>query len=242
MLTSILLAAAFWPSAVTEYCQTSERTIMLGVAKSSSGKFLYCEEVEQKSQHSLTIKYINNGEIFAEKTVSYIDNPATPSIHQNDFRFGEIRKADIDPPNIKLLYQASSQKKNEEITVPLTEIDVVDAGFDYFIRQHWDELQSGKTVSVNFASIPHQKVLPLRVKSQAPTKCASKNEPAVANFCFLVEVDNSVLRLILGNIKLTYDQQHRLVTFNGVVNIEDEKQSAQSAKINYYYQSDYLEQ
>lgn len=241
MLASLLLTAAVWPLNVTRYCQPSDKTIMTGVAQSPSGNFLYCEQVEQPTEHSLIVNYIRNGEIFAEKKLSYTINPEIPSVQQKDFRSGELRKADLTGQSVELQYQPNTRKKNSHTSIPLEEVDVIDAGFDNFVRNHWSELQTGKTLPVNFASMSHLKVLPLRISAQTPTKRTGETDASNESFCFLVEIDNALLRLLLGNIKLTYDQQHRLINFNGVVNIEDDKESTQTAIISYYYQMDYLE-
>jgi hypothetical protein len=241
MLANLLLTAVVWPLSVTQYCQPSDKTFMTGVAQSPTGNFLYCEQVEQTSEHSLRVSYLRDNKAFAEKIIGYVSNPETPSIQQKDFRSGELRQAKVTEQTIDLQYQPSAHKKNVSLSIPLKDVDVIDAGFDNFVRNNWKQLQAGKTLPVNFASMPHLKVLPLRITSQPSVKCASKTESLNESFCFLVEIDNAVLRLLLGNIKLTYDQQHRLVTFNGVVNIEDEKESTQTAKISYYYQIDYLE-
>lgn len=239
MLTSFILAATLWPSTVTQQCKPSEHNIVVGIAQSPPGEFLYCEHIEQPSNQLFVVSYFYNGNIFAEKKINYHGNAATPSIEQRDFRSGELRQAHIYQQTLRLQYQANTHKKMENADISLTEVDVIDAGFDFFIRQHWDELQSGKVLHVNFASMPHLKVLPLRISKQTSEKCATETAPTNQSFCYFVEIDNSLLRLVLGNIKLTYDQHHRLATFKGVVNIEDNKGSTQTAKITYYYQSDY---
>lgn len=239
MLASLLLTAAVWPISVIQYCQPSIATIMIGVAQTPSGIFLYCEQVEQPTEHSLVVKYIRDGKTFAEKKLNYSSNPEIPSVQQTDFRSGELRKAELTAKTIDLQYQASTRKKNTRVSIPQKEVDVIDAGFDNFVRNHWNELQAGKILPVNFASMSHLKVLPLRISAQAPEKCTEITGASKESFCFLVEIDNALLRLLLGNIKLIYDQQHRLITFNGIVNIEDDNQSTQTAKISYYYQIDY---
>ncbi|GGY75456.1 hypothetical protein GCM10011613_21210 [Cellvibrio zantedeschiae] len=241
MLASLILAATLWPASVTQQCKPSESSIVVGIATSQSGQFLYCEQMERLSEHQLLVNYSYNFKIFAEKKIDYGENPATPAVEQRDFRSGELRKANINQQILNLQYQANTHKKIERADIPLEQVDVIDAGFDYFIRQHWDELQAGKVLSVNFASMPHLKVLPLRIRKQAPAKCAEKAAPASESNCYWVEVDNAVLRLVLGNIKLTYDQQRRLTTFKGVVNLEDNNESTQTANISYYYHSDYAE-
>lgn len=242
MLASMLLTAAMWPSSVTDYCVPTEKTLMVGVATTSNGSFLYCELVTQPSPQELNVDYVKSKKVFTSKTLNYISNPKTPSVLQKDFRFGEIRQADVTEQKITLHYQANNNKKNISASIARKDVDVVDAGFDNFIRIHWEELQSGKTLSINFASMAHLKALPLRISRQPLGKCGRdvSNTKSI-NHCFYVEIDNSFLRMLLGNIKLVYDHQRRLEEFNGVVNILSEKESNQTAKIHYYYQQDYLE-
>ena len=240
MLASMLLTAAMWPDFVTEHCTPFDHTLMVGVATSSNGSFLYCELVDQPSPHELNVAYVKNKKVFASKTLNYTTDPKTPSVFQKDFRFGEIRQADATEQKITLHYQANSNKKNTSASIPRMDIDVVDAGFDNFVRIHWDELQSGKTLAINFASMTHLNALPLRISSQPLEKCSKEATREKSAYCFYVEIDNSFLRMLLGNIKLTYDQQQRLEEFNGVVNILSEKESNQTATIHYYYRQDYV--
>lgn len=237
----MLLTAAMWPDSVTDYCSPADKTLMIGVAKTSNGNFLYCELVDQTSQHELSINYVKDDKKFASKELKYTNNPKMPSVLQNDFRFGEVRQAEVTAEKIKLHYQANNNKKDSNASIARKDVDVVDAGFDNLVRIHWDELQSGKTLSINFASIAHLKTLPLRISSQPLGKCGRNINKAIPSYCFYVEIDNAFLRMLLGNIKLIYDQQHRLEEFNGVVNILSEKESNQTAKIHYYYRQDYLE-
>ena len=60
MLASMLLTAGIWPSAVTEYCSPLDKTLMVGVAKSTNGDFLYCELVDKTSHFELRIDYVKD--------------------------------------------------------------------------------------------------------------------------------------------------------------------------------------
>jgi hypothetical protein len=241
MLTSMLLTAAIWPGSVTEHCAPFDKTLMVGVAKASNGNFLYCELIDQPIQDTFEIHYVKDKRIFASKDLHYTADATMPSVLQKDFRSGEVRQADVTEKSIELHYQENSDKRNSRTSLNRKNIDVVDAGFDNFVRIHWDELQSNETLSINFASIAHLKTLPLRVSSQPISKCDRDINQAKTSYCFYVEVDNAFLRILFGNIKLTYDQQRRLEEFNGVVNILSEKEANQTAKIRYYYRQDYLE-
>jgi hypothetical protein len=241
MLASMLLTAAMWPDSVTEYCAPVDKTLMVGVAKTSNGNFLYCELVEQPSQHLFKIDYVKDKKVFAVKELNYTIGTTMPSVMQKDFRFGEIRQAEAAEQKITLYYQENNNTKSSSAALVSKDVNVIDAGFDNFLRIHWDELQSGKTLSINFASIAHLKTLPLRISHQPLAKCAKEVNTKKSTYCFYVEIDNAFLRMLLGNIKLIYDEQQRLEEFNGVVNILSEKESNQTAKIHYYYRQDYLE-
>lgn len=239
MLSSILLTAAIWSHPVTEYCLPNDKTQMVGIAKDPNGNFLYCELVEQTSPQELKIQYVKDKKIFASKDIKYIVDKTLPSVLQKDVRFGEIRQAEATKEKTTLHYQANSTKKNLSASIASEDVDVIDAGFDNFIRLHWKELQSGKTLSINFASMAHLKALPLRVSSQPLEKCGANIKKAqTMKHCFYVEIDNAFLRMLIGNIKLVYDEQQRLEEFNGVVNILSEKGTNQTAKIHYYYRQD----
>ncbi len=238
----MLLTAAIWPSAVTEYCAPFDKTIMVGVAKSTNGNFLYCEFVDKARQHELRVAYVKDKNIFASKELKYTADTTTPSVLQRDFRFGEVREAKLTEEEIKLYYQVSSDKNISSTTIARKDVDVIDAGFDNFVRIHWEELQAGNTLSISFASMAHLKALPLRISTQPLGKCGRNvSNTQSTKYCFYVEIDHTFLRMLLGNIKLVYDSQRRLEEFNGVVNILSEQNSNQTAKIHYYYRQDYLE-
>ncbi len=238
MLASLIMVAAFWPPYIMQLCSPDEKTNILGIAQSPSGEFLYCENIDISSEQNLNISYMKDGKRFAVKKITGTSNHTMPSIEQVDLRSGETRVAALDHQMLSMQYQASRKEKMQSTQIALSDVDVVDAGFDYFIRDHWNALQAGQVLSVNFASIAHQKVLPLRVRELEAQKCAEKNESTQPPYCYFVEIDNALLRLVLGNIKLGYDEQRRLINFNGVVNIEDEKGSTQTAHIRYYYKAD----
>jgi hypothetical protein len=239
MLISALLVAAIWPIAVTQDCAPNADAVMIGIAKNEAGKLIYCEVVSQIDEQSLKVSYLAKDKLFAEKSLHFSTSPFIPSVIQKDFRVGELRQADVSEKNVELRYQINAHKKIDKAVIPLQKVDILDAGFDNFIRKNWDELQSGKTLSVNFASMPHLKTLPLRISAQPLDKCLTKHDENSPLVCYFVEIDNALLRMLLGNIKITYDQHHRLYQFNGIVNLQDDDQDNQKAIIQYFYSSDY---
>lgn len=208
---------------------------MVGVATDKAGQFLYCEVIFRPGEERLDIEYSRNNRLFATKQLSYRQSLKMPEVLQRDSRTGEVREAKLINNQLILKYQPNRDKKMGEAHIAMNKADVVDAGFDNYVRLHWNELASGTIVPINFASMAHLKVLPLRIRSQPLSICDSQ---AQDGFCFQVEIDNALLRLVLGNIKLLYDKQHRLQKFDGIVNVTDEEGNNQKAIIHYYYQHD----
>jgi hypothetical protein len=237
MIASLALAAALWPATVTQTCQPGQETLIAGIAKNTEGDFLYCEMVARSASDKLHIQYTRGNQLFATKELFYGHSVKMPDVLQTDSRSGEVRKANLVDNQLILQYQPNSHKKLAKVTLTASEAEVVDAGFDNYIREHWSEIDSGKIAHIDFASIAHLKVLPLRIRKQPLATCS---HTPTEGFCFVVEIDNSILRLLLGNIKLLYDTQHRLQKFEGVVNLNNDKEGNQKAIIHYYYQSDYL--
>ena len=241
MIASLALATLLWPTSVTDHCKNidADSIKIIGIAKDYDDKFLYCEVIRQTNESQIDIDYTRDGKLFATKTVSFSVSPFAPEIAQFDMRSGEKREVVSAQDNIVLKYQAQKNKKLQKTTIRKEDVQVIDAGFDNFMRAHWDELNSEKILSIDFGSVAHQKVLPLRVSKKPVEKCAFKSDGSETFTCFWVEIDNALLRLVLGNIKIAYDQQHRLRQYEGVVNLQSEDQDNQKARINYFYGKDY---
>lgn len=237
MIASLALTAALWPAVVTQTCSPGDNVVMVGVARDKAGQFLYCEMISRPAEQQLHLEYSRNNQVFATKHLSYGQSLKMPEVLQQDSRTGEVREAKLVGNQIILRYQPNRHKKISEAYIAADKADVVDAGFDNYVRLHWDELVSGSIVPINFASMAHLKVLPLRIRNQPLQTCDAQVREG---FCFQVEIDNALLRLVLGNIKLLYDQQHRLQKFDGMVNVTNDDGDNQKAIIHYYYQNDYL--
>ena len=240
MIASLVLAALVWPASVTENCPNieAESIKIVGVARNAGGQFLYCEIIRPIDENQIDIDYTKDGKLFATKNINFKDSPHAPEITQLDIRSGEKREVSGDTNNLYLKYQPNKNKKMIQKKIAKKDIHVIDAGFDNFMRAHWNELDDGRVLSINFGSVVHQKNLSLLVRKQPSEKCAIKSEDNKNFTCFWVDIDNALLRLILGNIKLTYDQKYRLHQFNGVVNLQLDGDN-QTATISYFYSEDY---
>ena len=91
-----------------------------------------------------------SGEAFARKTVRYGEPPYAPSFRMDDIRFGYAEGFSRGQASGEALVQRGADQPAETDAISLGESLVVDAGFDEFVRSHWDELQAGKKVNLRF--------------------------------------------------------------------------------------------
>jgi len=240
MYSSLALAAALWPAAAAEHCPPQPSTIIIGVAYDSSHKFLYCEYFSKTDEQQINVDYVRKTTTFAHKELNFSTNLFVPAVTQIDYRNGERRESHIEDNNIRMTYQENTRKKINSTTIATKDIDIVDAGFNNFVKANWEKLIAGKPLPANFGSIIHQKSLPLLITAIPVEKCNLQKNSINIQSCFVVDINNSFLRLLLSSIKISYDSKHRLLQFDGVVNIQDDLGRSQSATINYFYKEDYL--
>lgn len=238
-MSRMILWLAFWPMlalARDETCWSGESSGFwsVGGAYDAQGKLLYCEfhEGEIGDEKNAVIYRAPTGEIIAEKNIIWDPSRTQPDIDQLDVRTGE-RIQVTRGAQWSLSYRENRDSKVEQVNLALNEIDVVDAGFDQKVRDHWDDLVAGGRLRVMFAAPALQRSVPLRITLRDARYCAHAGEQD--RFCFWVEADNALVRLFVEPLRLSYDQQRRLRVFAGVVNIRDGEGKKQSAIIRYRY-------
>ena len=238
-MNRIILWLAFLPMfafAENETCWSGELSEFwsVGSAQDAQGRLLYCEfhKGEFGAEKNSVIYRAPTGEIIAEKNILWDSSRTQPDIEQKDMRTGEriqVTRGD----QWSLSYRENRDANAEQVNLALDEIDVVDAGFDQKVRDHWDDLIAGGRLRVMFAAPALQRSVPLRITRRDPRHCAHAH--AEDWVCFLVEADNALVRLFVEPLRLSYDQQGRLGVFAGVVNIRDDTGKKQSAVIRYRY-------
>lgn len=230
----------FWPAALAladdESCWSGDLSEFwtVGSARDAAGNLLYCEFHREGAggKENSVIYRAPNGEVIAEKSVLWDSSRTQPEVVQQDFRTGERIQVERGEQWL-LSYRENHRSAVEQVSLALQSIDVVDAGFDQKVRDHWDGLVDGDRLRVMFAAPALQRVVPLRVTRRDARYCAHTD--AQEWLCFWVEADNALVRLFVDPLRLSYDEQRRLRVFAGVVNIRDGAGKKQSAVIRYRY-------
>lgn len=156
-----------------------------------------------------------DGQPFARKTISETSNAQAPDFSLLDARWGYREGVRGAGASREIFVQRKSELAEKSAPLDLPADGVIDAGFDAFVRKHWDALARGDSLRFEFL-VPSKRVFyafdlaSVRKESDATTL---------------------TLRLALGawyaflapHIDVTYDRAtRRLLRFAGMSNIRDE--------------------
>jgi len=208
-----------------------------------TGELVYCEFfLPTKDQQTRVLYYSAAGRRIAEKDLSGpagsgSAGTAIPGVTQQDFRTGERREVSRQGDHWLLRYRKSSTADWKVAQVPAREIDVIDAGFDAYVRANWQQLVAGQVVTFRFASPPHGRSIELRARRVDCTASATPSTSGAAPpLCLHIDLAQALLRLFAGDLSLVYDlEARRLRQFEGVVNLLDARGKAQRLRILYQY-------
>lgn len=210
-----------------------------------TGELLYCE-YHQEKENQIIVDYLNEERPIAQKVLDFSHSLSAPSVSQNDFRHGEVREAKyISEGNYALLYRppdsAQSQQLISKSLAPKKDL-VIDAGFDFAVRENWDGLIKGNTIKLPFLLPTRLNTMTLSVKEMPIEKCYKEDKAtsmASNNLvCLWGQSNYALINAFVAPIRLIYDKNNKkLVRFFGRVNITNDKGRSQSAIIDYYYLS-----
>ena len=175
----------------------------------------------------------SEGQLLARKKLDYSSGAATPSFVQHNIYSSEVIEVGLDAGKVTMSIidaesaepkKVSSSQANGKL--PL----VIDAGFDEFVRAHWDSLTDGDKKSFLFPFAERSRMVELRIK---PTSCSYGTE---TDQCFRLEMSNWFIRMLVAPIELGYDpEMRRLTRYRGLSNIGDGKGGGSIVDIRYDY-------
>ena len=207
-------------------------------------------QVLYREDHTLTMKdgqpierttlyYDADNQLFAEKNNRYrsqfnnpdsnntdSDSPATPDFMLTDDRYGYSESMEQAGKRWRVEYKEPKESGNKILSKP-DYTPVIDAGFDEFVRAHWNDLMKGDTVNFSFA-VPSRlewidfRLIPLAQKDGTLT--------------VEMRLKSRWIAWLLDPVFLSYDiKSKRLLTYRGLTNIRTIDGDGIKAEIRYEY-------
>ncbi len=172
-----------------------------------SGELIYLEQY-YCSDDSLrcSVFYLRpNEELIASKELDYEPSKKAPVLTFRDYR-----------------------SDREEI-IDRAETDaVVDAGFDNFVRLQWQDLAEGEEVKFPFRMVGRDD--PIKMRASREQACENDK------LCLQIRLDSWLLGNLIDPIELTYDRDsQRLLRFEGISNLKNDRGRSQKVEIEYRY-------
>lgn len=169
-----------------------------------------------------------DGRAFGRKTLDYGTTPAVPAFRMEDAHVGYVEGARREGDGIVSFFGFAADGAPTETPMDASPTLVVDAGFDAFIRLHWDALQAGDTVAMQF-------LVPSRNKAYT-FKLAKTGEQVLQG------APASTFRLSLGgllgwfasDIDVAYrSDDRRLMRFEGLTSVRIDRSDNLPARIDF---------
>lgn len=174
------------------------------------------------------------GRLIAHKVLDYSSGPVTPSFVQHNLYSSEVIEVGLVAGMVTMSVldaETAEPKKAKSTPADVKMPVVIDAGFDEFVRMHWDSLLAGDKKKFQFPFADRASLIELRIK---PSSCSYDSD---SDQCFKLEMSNIFLRMLAAPIELGYDAElRRLLRYRGLSNIGDGRGGGSMVDIQYYYQ------
>jgi hypothetical protein len=199
----------------------------------NTGALLYTETHEKPSlkEHIVTYREVS-GDVFATKVIKYSYSLLIPDFYQMNKRNGEVIDVKTEANDLLLVnYQASNNSKVKSKQINISNRLIVDAGFDNFVRNYWNNLAKGDDLNVDFLAPTRQIIAPFKIEK---TSCKEDEKNAL---CLTMSPDAWWLKLVVDPIYLAYDLKTRdLKRYVGRGNISEKDGDYATVDIHYQYE------
>lgn len=212
---------------------------VVGTARSTeNGDVLYREfHYPAPAQELLSgrIEYMAEDVLIARKDVDYSRSMTAPAVEQLDIRTQTRFFTRYDADRRLLAgFQRGGQALQTATYTPTDEL-VIDAGFDPYVRNNWETLQAGRSITARFHVPSRLESVRISISPVDRHDCAQASGEVL---CLLVR-PAGLLRVVgwfLEPLHLAYDREtRRLLMFKGTSNLADDRGRPQSVVILYDY-------
>jgi hypothetical protein len=195
-----------------------------GYARSpEDGRLLYIESHhvhragEVGESRIVLYRCATGGAAFARKQLDYGKVREEPEFSFIDARSGYAEGLRRTAAGLRVYQQESTAAKRREAAVPAGTAIVADAGFDEFVRKHWAELETAKTVQFPFLIPSRLGHLPFKVRKQREAMVDGATSSVIRLTL------SGVFGLFLPFIEVSYRKADKvLLRYEGLTNIRDD--------------------
>lgn len=202
----------------------------LGEARDiKTGNLLYTEQHRRNGIDHVVNYFLPDGKLIVTNKQNFQYSPYVPTIEQTDLRDNE-RSGLLREDDGWVLYN-NDQRETVKNDDPL----VASAGFDTFIRQHWDYLSKGQAIDFDFVVPQSMMLAPLRMV-KIDCKKADISRVTENYLCLEVTPSSLFFSFFFDPIEVAYDKDSRLLmAYRGLTNLNNSRGDAYEAEIFYSY-------
>lgn len=208
-------------------------THSVGIARDAKDQSIrYVEHHQYLPSGEHLVKYFDpQGNLMVSKTITYPGLPQHPEINQTDFTKNTQVKTTNTAQSVTMVRSMSGA--SESLEVALDETTIIDAGFDRFLRSHWQNFDEGEPQIYKLAVAGKESLLKIQITKQAGSG---------KNTAFKIEPKNFFIRLLVPEMLLIYGPDRNLKTYQGLTNLNLPTDQDRSVVVGFsnYTSSDQL--
>lgn len=199
----------------------------------ADGRLLYREShyvVRGSTSERWVLYRCPDGNPFARKRVLASRSAATPDFMLEDGRDG-YREGVRGGGGERVAYSSEGGKESRR-TLSIPADGVIDAGFDAAVRKHWDALQRGEAVNLQFLVPSRQQFFPVRVQ-----RVADSNRSSARTLQLRMRLA-TWFGFAVPDVGLVYGlEDRRLRVFSGTGNVRDARGRNPQVRITFASQA-----
>lgn len=154
-----------------------------------------------------------DGTPFARKSITEFPSPWAPSFDFYDARLGYREGVSNEDGHRVAYYQTRKDAGPQRRQLELDGNDVIDAGFDAYVRAHWDQISPSVSLHAAIVVPGRLTTLPVTITEE------DLGDPEVRHLRMRL---NTWFRLIVPTISIDYERNgRRLAAFHGIGTIRD---------------------
>lgn len=229
---SQVMVAVLSVTAVLGHGNENELPEVIGTARDGNGTLQYTEFHRYESGRHRVEYLLPDGRTLAHKNIEYQPQPGL--VNFSLFYPSLPRREQIQIMDGEVVINISGSRVEKSHRLIHRSNDIIDAGFDPFVRSHWNALSQGKRVSGRFLLLERGRWLNMSIKRIDSLQCNGAGTEKVA-LCLNIRPSSLLIALFAPRLVMGYDEGQRLVVYEGPSNLLIEEMQPLKVTISYQY-------